>query len=741
MLDRVKECEDYDPDDNMSGLLSLDYGGSIINMCLFSRAMDAKEKAKFILEFHKFCLELYGDSAVYEYYQTEPFIGVLHDNIKSDDDLVEIYKSLIKMNDDFPNDRLIVMMIKAAFQSKKNFVDFLRKNNLDKTLQLLKEVLKQEPRYSSRSTPLSFFKSSSSSKSRSSSPEINIGSHGDILVNFPMKDFLKSIPPLHQAVVNGDLDAIARLEKTPEEHKPDIYGMTPILYAALLGKKKLVMRFLRPTADRTKQDTPGIGRAMVAYEHVSPDGFSLADIADAYGLYKTKEYLDNRKKWGQKVLPGFHQTDKNVAQLILQQVRSGFHGFLAGSGGMLGPGIYFATSIEDTSKKALSKGDVFECDVRMGNPLLVQSHNDIKELQNEIMEIMGIGLKMKTNTTVIMSADVMYDWFSSRGYHSIYGKQNPNQRFLQTGDEFVVFNPEQVIPKLLHNMDNNKVEKIQMGGARSSSKANNKLPLVPHWLSLVRSNDVATLKRHPRILEEGGSGFFSTTPLMIAAVHGLDTLFQWLMRHPRATEWLSATDDLGRSTLFYAMRGGSAPIVRSIIANKGINVLAQDANGRYASEYFRSLDHDTGRPYSETYRTVLINALYKLAEDNARAIPAILAYHRYSMVLSPEHHKKLGTLRIQHAAHLPVDKKLAMDILLQHKDKAGTSTSSRRTVRKGTKSAPIGATLQSLSEQTRKTKSAPGSSQLVQIQPKTVSRKISRAKVPIGLALASTQIA
>ena len=55
MLDRVKECEDYDPDDPTSGLLSLDYGGSIISMCLLSRAMDAKEKAEFILEFHKFC--------------------------------------------------------------------------------------------------------------------------------------------------------------------------------------------------------------------------------------------------------------------------------------------------------------------------------------------------------------------------------------------------------------------------------------------------------------------------------------------------------------------------------------------------------------------------------------------------------------------------------------------------------------------------------------------------------------
>lgn len=103
----------------------------------------------------------------------------------------------------------------------------------------------------------------------------------------------------------------------------------------------------------------------------------------------------------------YHQTKKVYADLILQSGQ-----FKRGSNGTLGPGIYFADSIDATDRKAIQRGPVLAVEVSLGN---IHHVNYLKKFK------FGDLLK--------------------NGYDSIhcYGVFN-------SGDEYVVYNYDQAKP-------------------------------------------------------------------------------------------------------------------------------------------------------------------------------------------------------------------------------------------------------------------------------------------------------
>ncbi len=100
----------------------------------------------------------------------------------------------------------------------------------------------------------------------------------------------------------------------------------------------------------------------------------------------------------------YHQTSHRNAKGILkdQEMRLGAYGLAGG-------GIYFATSVQDTEHKALNKGVILACDVKLGKIKRITKLGGDYDLQTLVRE----------------------------GYDSVLIPRN--------GDELVVYHPEQVV--------------------------------------------------------------------------------------------------------------------------------------------------------------------------------------------------------------------------------------------------------------------------------------------------------
>lgn len=108
-----------------------------------------------------------------------------------------------------------------------------------------------------------------------------------------------------------------------------------------------------------------------------------------------------------------HQTDKQAAEAIIQSQH-----MKPGVGGLYGPGIYFANTIEACDAKALRKGVYIIADVYLGKTLSLSKDEAIK---------------MKLNKDPNVSKNI-----ESQGFTAICGHKQP------TGREFIVFDPERV---------------------------------------------------------------------------------------------------------------------------------------------------------------------------------------------------------------------------------------------------------------------------------------------------------
>ena len=104
----------------------------------------------------------------------------------------------------------------------------------------------------------------------------------------------------------------------------------------------------------------------------------------------------------------YHQTDPPTAEIILatQQMKPG-------NGGLAGGGIYFATTPELTAHKAHKSGVILEATVQLGKILVLDKEGD---------------------------PDMTLQKLKSMGYDSVC-----IQRAVSSGQEYVVYDPEQVL--------------------------------------------------------------------------------------------------------------------------------------------------------------------------------------------------------------------------------------------------------------------------------------------------------
>ena len=119
-----------------------------------------------------------------------------------------------------------------------------------------------------------------------------------------------------------------------------------------------------------------------------------------------------RKAGEENVRIGFHQTSHDAATSIA----TGYEGFRCGPEGMFGAGIYFATSIDETQRKAHQNGVILACKVDVGRVYRVHA----------------------------AAPHITLPQLNSMGFDSLEAVPNPPS-FLKTGTEFVVFEEWRVL--------------------------------------------------------------------------------------------------------------------------------------------------------------------------------------------------------------------------------------------------------------------------------------------------------
>lgn len=108
-----------------------------------------------------------------------------------------------------------------------------------------------------------------------------------------------------------------------------------------------------------------------------------------------------------------HQTDKASAESIVSS-----QNMIPGSGGLYGPGIYFANTIEACDAKALRKGVYLIADVYLGKVMKISKKK---------------ALSLRLHKDPEASKKIR-----NKGYNSIYGHKQA------TGREYIVFDSERV---------------------------------------------------------------------------------------------------------------------------------------------------------------------------------------------------------------------------------------------------------------------------------------------------------
>ena len=131
------------------------------------------------------------------------------------------------------------------------------------------------------------------------------------------------------------------------------------------------------------------------------DQADQANMAFEFGY----NYNQRDQRLNSNIKTLYHQTDHDSANKILN---SGY--MLRGSSGLGGGGIYFATSVHHTNHKAIKKGVVLRCKVKLGKVKQISKYGDY---------------------------DITFDKLSSEGYDSVLIPRD-------NGHEYVVYNWDQV---------------------------------------------------------------------------------------------------------------------------------------------------------------------------------------------------------------------------------------------------------------------------------------------------------
>jgi len=450
-----------------------------------------------------------------------------------------------------------------------------------------------------------------------------------------VKQFIDKLHPLHRmAIIKRSITDLQNEWKLhTEEYRKmintvDKFGLTPLAYAILFQNIEAV-KFFTSTSPSFPKQMLTIGKKRIDYSvsiSVLKDGFTIEDLIKVYGneeigkLFETKK--DIQARWRTNIIKGYHQTSSEIAAIIEHTPGDEFW-FLAGSEGMFGAGIYFAKTPRETQAKAHKKGIILEADVLLGNPLNITSHQERDAFVVKYSRL---------------QVDLLYHALLLNGYDSVIAIKDERSdaelhnlgigRFMQTGNEYMVYNTEQALFTKIVPSPNTGA---QMGGTTQRQPIS-----IPPWLVAVQTGDLAALKKLPKSAYHA-HWLMASTPLMVACARGHMDIVKWLLEEAGAGAAINAKDAMNRNAIFYAMRGGSKEIVQYLIT-KGIQLLEKDVNGKYAVEYFntqgleKEIDLHKAAPkrvsVSVGYRDVLLKELVRMGDP---AMDTVFRYYKNTM--------------------------------------------------------------------------------------------------------------
>jgi hypothetical protein len=296
---------------------------------------------------------------------------------------------------------------------------------------------------------------------------------------------------LFNACVKGDLETLKLLIdyfKAPQgiENPPPsllneflnepfrLYDWTPLMVAAFNGHTNIVKHLISKEAGIKSH------RYKIDIYWESSSGATVLDIleknANKPELIRIiqKEDLRQKRLKTRPTKQGFHETDIESFKFILNDIQMNRYPMVGGDGGYFGGGVYFALSQRESSTKALHRGFGFECTLKMGNCLILETKRQVKYFYRDYCYTAGYRDYVKIpdenvdnpdateadpedaedpgswNDPYQIPIDVMQCRLLENDIDSVWGNyntttvKNPHKRILRSGDEIVIYSADQI---------------------------------------------------------------------------------------------------------------------------------------------------------------------------------------------------------------------------------------------------------------------------------------------------------
>lgn len=436
-----------------------------------------------------------------------------------------------------------------------------------------------------------------------------------IHLNEPFETFINKIPEVHRTMIllRSKFKLMSYYYRDDVSSKlkdklnaMDSYQLTPLAYA-ILYRNKAAVEYLTTTSASLSNQTY-IGKKKIIYSgkfKYNNLPFTILELARMVGdseilnLLETKDKI--QKRWNTNTIVGYHQTSSDVADII-EETHSNEYWFLAGSRGMCGPGIYFAETQAETDFKARIKGGIIlRALIKMGNSYPIRSFEEREAFQKIYQQL---------------DVDIIHHKLQTIGYDSVmvYRDNRPKKelpkyegkpiRFMESGNEMIVYNTEQVHYKGISAVREYSGESV---GGRSFE-----IHLQTDWILPIQTH------RYKHLTKEqlNQRWLLNITPLMFACQNSNMKLIHWLVQEMNVD--IHEKDSMNRNALFYAMRGGHKRVIKFLL-NQNISLLEPDIDGKYVVEYFSDETSDL------SYRTLVVDKLYTMG---LVAHPLIVRYYQ-----------------------------------------------------------------------------------------------------------------
>lgn len=225
----------------------------------------------------------------------------------------------------------------------------------------------------------------------------------------------------------------------------DENGMTILMHLVKTPYSSFTVQFIQghSMASRT---APRRRLNLNAMNKNGEDAYSLAVAFDniyVSNVLDVEKHRQDRLK-NNNIFVGYHATGIDAFKHIVKDKRAKKYPMIGGNGGYFGGGIYFATTQKDSTRKALSQGMGFECNLNMGEVLKISNSDEL----NEFLQTYSIQYNRYHTPTDVMAHRLLT--LGDKPYDSVWGHYDNSisvlkNRILRTGDEYVVYFADQVV--------------------------------------------------------------------------------------------------------------------------------------------------------------------------------------------------------------------------------------------------------------------------------------------------------